>query len=115
MGESVTLKLADFSKFPSGRDDNDSDFNGKKYRDEILAPAIKAAIENDSQVIVSLHGVLSFGSSFLEEAFGGLVRHNIASASQLKRVLEIDPGQASYERFKQVILEYIKSAKGKAS
>ncbi len=112
MGEIVTLKLADFSKFPSGRDDGDSDFNGQKYRETILAPAVETALRTGTKVRVSLEGVLSFGSSFLEEAFGGLVRHQVASPTDLNRVLEIDPGQPSYERFKQVILEYIRTARG---
>lgn len=105
------LNLAEFSKFPSGRDDNDGDFNGKLYRETILGPAIVEAIKSGSRVCVSLEGVLSFGSSFLEEAFGGLVRHHIATKKEVLAVLDIDPGRPSYGRFKNIIIEHIKSAK----
>lgn len=74
MGKILALNLADFSKFPSGRDDDDGDFNGRRYRESVLGPAIVEAIRTNGRVRVSLDGVLSFGSSFLEEAFGGLVK-----------------------------------------
>lgn len=111
MVESVTIKLSDFSKFPSGRDDNDGDYNGRRYRETILAPAILEAIRTGGRICISLDGVLSFGSSFLEEAFGGLVRHGIASKKDILTVLDIDSGIPSYDRYRNIIFEHIKSAK----
>ena len=74
----MTIRISiarDFSSSPSGRFPEDGPFSGERFRDEFLLPALKA---NDS-VEVILDGVSGFGSSFLEEAFGGLVRiHHLA-------------------------------------
>ncbi len=113
MTEAIVIRLAEFSRFPSGRDDTDGDFNGKAFRERILAPEIELALKNNSKVCVSLDGVLSFGSSFLEEAFGGLVRNRIATSRDVLRVLEIEAENPSYERFRKAIIAHIKDAKVK--
>ncbi len=63
----------EFSKTPFGRFPTDGPFNGEKFRKERLLPAF-----TDSEaeaVLVDFNGIaLVIGSSFLEEAFGGLVR-----------------------------------------
>lgn len=58
----------DFTDTPGGR--NKGDYTGLVFRENFLLPALK---EHD-QVVVDLSDVVGFGSSFLEEAFGGLVR-----------------------------------------
>ncbi|CAP54094.1 STAS-like domain-containing protein [Gluconacetobacter diazotrophicus] len=111
MGNEIMIKMANFSAYPSGREDEDGAFNGTRFRETILRPAIEAAKQNGQVVCVSLENVLSFGSSFLEEAFGGLVRKGIADKKFLKSHLIIDPGKPSYERYKDVIFQYINDAK----
>lgn len=111
MDEYIMIKLSDFSKFPSGRDDNDGDFNGEKYRNSILAPQIKAAKATGKKIEISIDGVLNFGSSFLEEAFGGLVRNGIASKGELKSILRITPDNHRYARYRAVIIRHIEEAK----
>ena len=60
----------DFSEFPAGRYITDGPFSGEAFRENFLLPALKA-----NQVIaIELDDAMGFGSSFLEEAFGGLVR-----------------------------------------
>ena len=39
-------------------------------------------------MLVDLDGTAGFATSFLEEAFGGLVRHEGISAAELSRILE---------------------------
>lgn len=64
---------ADFSKTPFGRFPSDGPYNGEKFRKEILLPAFTDSEVED--VLVDFNGIaLVIGSSFLEEAFGGLVR-----------------------------------------
>lgn len=72
----TTISIAqDFSSSPSGRFPEDGPFSGARFRDELLVPALK----KNGGVEVILDGVSGFGSSFLEEAFGGLVRiHHFA-------------------------------------
>ncbi|MHB8580512.1 MAG: STAS-like domain-containing protein [Ignavibacteriaceae bacterium] len=66
-----TIKVAsDFSRYPAGRYADDGPFSGQRFREEFLRPVLDA---NDT-AIIELDGVRGYGSSFLEEAFGGLVR-----------------------------------------
>lgn len=59
-----------FSRYPGGRFVKDGPFSGEKFRDEVLVPALRAG----ETIEIFLDGVRGYGSSFLEEAFGGLVR-----------------------------------------
>ncbi|GGG60016.1 hypothetical protein GCM10011415_02430 [Salipiger pallidus] len=111
MSENIMLKLSDFSKFPSGRDDNDGDYNGQKYRDSVLTPAFQTAVREDRIVEISLEGVLNFGSSFLEEAFGGLVRKGIIPKNEIKKRLSLVPKTPYYDRYSASIFEHIGDAK----
>ena len=66
-----TITIAeDFSKFPAGRFREDGEASGAAFRDDLLAAALRDA----EKVEVVLDGVAGFAASFLEEAFGGLVR-----------------------------------------
>lgn len=67
----TTLSVAQqFSKFPGGRFRRISENSGEEFRERLLEPAVKG----DEKVIVNLDGVVGYGSSFLEEVFGGIVR-----------------------------------------
>ena len=95
----------DFSKYPAGRFYQDGPNSGQKFRDEILAPALKD--NQNTKVLVDLDGTRGFGSSFLEEAFGGLVRIHKLSKSELLLKLEIT---GSLETYKKRIWQYINEA-----
>lgn len=89
---STTISIAkQFSPTPAGRYEDDGPFPGQKFRDELLLPALKT----NEQVTVDLDGTAGFGSSFLEEAFGGLVRNGM-DASVLRRKLQIKSSYPSY-------------------
>ena len=60
----------DFSPVPAGRRKEDGPFSGESFRERFLTDAIR----NNVKVTVDLSGTEGYGSSFLEEAFGGLVR-----------------------------------------
>jgi hypothetical protein len=60
----------DFSKYPAGRFITDGEYSGEQFREDILIPAL----ENEDTIIIELDGTLGYGSSFLDEAFGGLIR-----------------------------------------
>jgi hypothetical protein len=59
-----------FTRFPAGRFRSDGRFSGERFREEFLVPALEA----HGKVAIQLDGTMGYGSSFLEEAFGGLVR-----------------------------------------
>jgi hypothetical protein len=72
----------DFSRYPAGRYQTDGPFNGELFRSTFLIPALN----NNEQITVALDDTAGYGSSFLEEAFGGLVRLGY-SAKQIKSVI----------------------------
>lgn len=69
---------------------------------------LEAISKKPEKIIVNLDGVLGYGSSFLEEAFGGLIRDGVQSEVALEiannLISEIDPS------LKIEITEYIKEA-----
>jgi hypothetical protein len=64
----------EYTKTPGGRFKKDGDFSGQDFRDTILIPEYRKAIENNEVLRIILDGGYGYGSSFLEESFGGLVR-----------------------------------------
>ena len=78
----------DFSPYPAGRYEDDGDFSGRTFRQNHLVPAL---LRSD-RVEVNFEGVYGCGSSFLDEAFGGLVREEGFAKEQLDRQLVISAG-----------------------
>lgn len=82
----TTISFAnEFSAFPAGRYRNDGPFPGEAFRDDLLEPRLR---EFDL-VSVDLDGAMGYGSSFLEEAFGGLVRLGKLTAETLHQKLRL--------------------------
>lgn len=100
----------DFWPFPAGRVEADGPYNGEKFREQHLLPAVRAAEEAGAILVVSLDGLKSCGSSFLESAFGGLVRYDGYTSKRLQRIIKIDYTSASLERYKISIESHIKRA-----
>lgn len=83
----VTLSIAErFSRYPVGRVQADSDYNGTRFRKEFLVPELRKLGSTD-RLEVSFDGLEGAGSSFLEEAFGGLIRIEGMTASFLDKHL----------------------------
>lgn len=68
----------DFSKNPSGRYVKDGRTSGEAFLKNMLLPAIKTY----DIVELNFDGVRGYGSSFLEEAFGGLIRETKMSIKE---------------------------------
>ncbi len=80
----------DFSRFPAGRYVSDGPYSGEAFRNDHLLPALKDA----HKVIVELDGARGYGSSFLEEAFGGAVRTKLIAPEKfaaLEIISKSDP------------------------
>ncbi|MCX7176017.1 MAG: STAS-like domain-containing protein [Proteobacteria bacterium] len=96
-----TINVArDFSRYPAGRYTTDGPFSGAAFRDDYLLPALRAGDE----VSVELDGVRGYGSSFLEEAFGGLVRNGLP----ISDILKLLKTQSADKSLVEEIDEYIK-------
>ena len=92
----------EFSRFPAGRTEADNEFNGTKFRKEHLVPALNKF----DQVEVNFDGVYALGSSFLEEAFGGLVREESMESEYLLSKLEIT-ASPEMEEYVKLCFEFI--------
>jgi hypothetical protein len=73
----MKIKIAiDFSKAPGPRLREEGKHSGQEFREEILYPKVRDAIDTHTKIIIDLDGTFGYGTSFLEEAFGGLIRNN---------------------------------------
>ncbi|MBA5249163.1 MAG: DUF4325 domain-containing protein [Gammaproteobacteria bacterium] len=98
----------DFSDVPAGRYYADGDWTGQKFREEFLVPELKKA-DKKNPVVVNINEAEGYGSSFLEEAFGGLIREEGYTKDGIKEILKIEAND-TYDIYKQIILDYIKKA-----
>ena len=73
-----------FTPYPVGRTRSDGRYSGEAFRDDYLVPALMKGA-----VTVVMDGAKGYGSSFLEEAFGGLVRCRGFEPNQLRERLFI--------------------------
>lgn len=102
----VTIDIAhDFSRFPGGRYRSDGPNSGERFRDDILEPALRSG----DAITLVLDGVRGLPSSFLEEAFGGLVRKSW-SCSDLTSRLHFVAASPQLKRYPGQILDYIRTA-----
>lgn len=84
--KSITIVLTEaLGSMPFGRYKTDSPSSGEHLREDYLVPAL----EKYDSVNLVLDGTLMCGASFLEEAFGGLVRINKYDKDELISKLNI--------------------------
>lgn len=80
--------VKEFGPRPYGRYPADGDFCGEIFRQRLLAPRLREAIGADDVLVVTLDGYNRYGRSFLDEAFGGLIREEGFTLEQLKKHLQ---------------------------
>lgn len=97
--------VEDFSKFPGGRYLSDGPYSGEKFRKDLLIPAL----EKDNFVSINLDGTMGLPASFLEEAFGGLVRGGYDKDYLLSKI-EIKTTEPRLRRYTQQIQKIIETA-----
>jgi hypothetical protein len=96
---------SEFSEFPVGRFYADGPDSGERFRDELLEPALR----DGGIVTVLLSGTEGYGSSFLDEAFGGVVRklRLTQEEANARIILQASPED---ESFVKETLGYIQDA-----
>lgn len=103
------LKIStDFSDTPGPRYITEGPFSGEKFREDILYPRLKDVIDKNEKLVVNLDGTQGYGTSFLEESFGGLIRDNHLSYDVIMSHIAIISTEEPY--LKDDILEYLQAA-----
>ena len=105
--EQIHLSIAEeFSKTPGPRTRAEGKHSAEEFVDAILLRRFDEAVASDSILFVDLDGGYGYGTSFLEEAFGGLARQRT-----IPTVLEhIDFKSEEEPYLKDDVLKYIREA-----
>lgn len=90
----------EFSRYPAGRYLDDGPYSGQGFREQFLKPIL----DSNSTAEINLDGVRGYGSSFLEEAFGGLVRDGYDVDLVLKSFIFNSTDTSLIEEIKDYIL-----------
>ena len=86
----MRLKIStEFSKFPGPRYPREGEHSGEEFRKTVLFPAFEKAAAAKEPLVVDLDGTCGFGTSFLEEAFGGLIRENQIPLSEFRNTIRL--------------------------
>jgi hypothetical protein len=105
---SIILNVKDFSKTPGSRYRNEGTkaHSGEEFREDFLEPLFKKALQTCDTILINLDGTIGYGTSWLEEVFGGLAR-KYGKDKVLEKLSFL-----SYEEEYLIddILEYIKDA-----
>lgn len=106
--EARIIRVAqEFSATPGGRSPKNGPFSGQLFRESVLLPALRMVPDKFSRVIVDLNGADTYIGSFLEEAFGGLLRGPYSRYSELENKLSVE-GSGEFVFFRDLALEYMR-------
>lgn len=101
----------EFSAFPIGRyTPRDGEYTGQSFREKVLAPALKSVLGSSELIYVDIDGLITLGSSFLEEAFGGLVRESGFRRGDVEKHVRIEFKDPSLKFYADEISRYIREA-----
>ncbi len=79
-----TINVAsDFCKAPGGRYKTDGPYSGELFREKLI---VLMNEPDTDEVVINFDGLETSGSSFLEEAFGGLVRVGLSKEEINKKL-----------------------------
>lgn len=106
MTEKVIKIAADFSRTPAGRFPEDGAYCGENFREEHLVPALKIY----DTVVVLLDGTRGYGSSFLDEAFAGLIRKSGFRKKDIESRLKVKAETLAFKRYRDIVEKYLSDA-----
>ena len=103
-----TISIAkDFSVTTGGRFNRDGPYSGEAFRARFLEPAFNSG----DTVVIDLDDVAGLPSSFLEEAFGGLVRaHQGLTSEALFARFQITTTEPDLQPYIGLIRRYVAEA-----
>ena len=111
--DTIIFKVVkEFSRTPSARVAKEGRFPGTDLRSKIT-PLIRKALQDKKKFLIDLDGASGYGTSFLEEVFGGLIREEHFKYKELVSCLEIKTDEEP--ELEDEIWEYIKDARNEIS
>ena len=107
----MTYSIAkSFSRTPGGRFKKHGPYSGEAFRDDVLHDLLRRVITSDDRLVIVLDGTAGYGSSFLEEAFGGLIRLGLFGRGEVKRHLKLQAEDPLYETYRLSANRYMELA-----
>ncbi|KAF0180254.1 MAG: hypothetical protein FD124_1156 [Alphaproteobacteria bacterium] len=98
----------DFSRTPGGRFRRHGPFSGEDFRERHLEGALVAALKSGEPIVIQFDGVAGLPSSFLEEAFGGLVRRH--PNESVVRLLQFSATERALLPYVALAKQYVQEA-----
>ncbi|WKW47294.1 DUF4325 domain-containing protein [Myroides sp. JBRI-B21084] len=106
------IRVRKFSITPGSRYKDEGPHSGEEFREKFLEVEFKKALAKKVKLIVDLDGTIGYGTSWLEEVFGGLVRSGF-KASDVEKYLDFISNEEPY--LIEDIQEYIANAEKRKS
>lgn len=107
MNRQRQIRVCEYTLTPGPRHVSDGAYSGEEFRNNVLRPEFDRAVSNGTSVTVILDGTRGYASSFLEEAFGGLVREMNDVALVRQTISVVSKTRPWYEK---EIAQYIEEA-----
>ena len=108
----MTYNIAEkFSATPGGRFRKHGPYSGEEFREDVLCKLLESAIASDDTLAIVLDGTAGYGSSFLEEAFGGLIRLGLFDRDVVRQHLELRALDPLYETYRLSANRYMEDAR----
>ena len=105
--QELTIYVRNFTLTPGPRLAEDGEHSGEEFREKHLLPKYREAVKKGVGLHVVLEGTKGYASSFLEEAFGGLVRRG-CKKKEVNKYLEVHSSDRPW--YKPEIYSYIDGA-----
>ena len=109
--EKIVINIADdFSDFPVGRDRRTNKYSGDRFRDDLLLPHLR-----DNKIVeVDFCNMFACPPSFMDEAFGGLIREHKEDQDFLNIIKERltfkENNDVKYDGFNELARKYMERA-----
>ncbi|MTT52992.1 DUF4325 domain-containing protein [Alcanivorax sp. VBW004] len=98
----------DFGRDPTGRGPRNGPLNGEAFREKLLKPAVDKLQPGEKLMIILDDGVDGYGSSFLSEGFGGMIKCGYIKSDKFLSILEFKYNDPDFLFFEKRIVSYIK-------
>ncbi len=73
-----------FTRYPGPRYEKQGPYSGQKFLNDVLIPNI----ERGEDITIDLDGTVGYGPSFLDEAFGGLIREGTLTFEEFTKRID---------------------------